>query len=139
MAAAPGSPSLAEIRAQDVRGELFVHELSTVRAGSALEYLAAVRDEWAPVMRDHGHRLVGCWEVLLGDTEVCTLWATNLASHIELARASEVARGFECGEAKADARVPAWRKRVQEFDLRWREELLIPCPGTPMGPSEWAV
>lgn len=142
MAAAQGSPSLREVREQGIRGELFLHELSTLRPGTAPEYLAAVRDEWAPVMAEHGHRLVGAWEVLMTDREVCVLWATDLDSHIELARAHEATRSFTSDaalRAAADERIPTWRVRTREFDLRWREELLIPCPGTPMGPAEWAV
>ena len=47
--------------------------------------------------------------------------------------------GFESGAAVADARIPAWRARARGFGLRWREERLVPCPGTPMGPAEWAL
>ncbi len=138
MGAMPGSPTLAELVAAGAKGTLFVHELSQVRPGAGPDYLGAVREEWAPVMAEHGHTLVGLWEVLLGDTEVCTLWASNLDAHIELARASDAARGFDSPGAKADARIPAWRKRARQYCTRWREELLIPCPGTPLGPEEWA-
>ena len=99
---------------------------------------SAIREDWAPVMADHGHQLVGLWEVLMGDTEVCTLWATDLDAHIELARASDAARGFDSPGAKADPRITAWRARSREYCTRWREEMMIPCPGTPMGPEEWA-
>jgi len=138
LGAAPGSPTLSEVVSGDVRGELFVHELATVRPGAALDYLAAVRDEWAPVMAEYGHRLVGLFEVLLGETEVCTLWATDLASHVALARSTDAARGFASPGVKADPRLLAWRERVRAFDLRWRQEMLVPCPGTPMGPRAWA-
>jgi hypothetical protein len=140
LGAAPGSPTLAEVsdRAQGIRGELFVHELASVRPGSALDYLDAVRREFAPLMAEHGHRLVGLWEVLLGETEVCTLWATDLASHIALARSTDAARGFGAPHAAGDARLLAWRERIRAFDCRWRHEMLIPCPGTPMGPRAWA-
>lgn len=142
LGAAPGSPTLADVRARGTRGELFVHEIATVRPGTALDYLTAVREEWAPVMAEHGHHLVGLWEVLLGETEVCTLWATDLAAHIALARSTDAARGFrepgDEGKDEGDDRILAWRERTRVFDLRWRHEMMIPCPGTPMGPDAWA-
>lgn len=134
LGAAPGSPSLAALCAADTRGELFLHELGTVRPGAALDYLAAVREDLEPAMADHGHRLVGAWEVLLGETEVCTLWATDLASHIALARATDATRGFPNAGARSDPRILHWRERTRAFDLHFRQEMLVPCPGTPMGP-----
>lgn len=138
LGAAPGSPTLEQLEGAGVRGELFVHELSRVRPGAALEYLAAVREEWAPVMADHGRRLVGLWEVLMGDTEVCTLWATDLKAHLALARATDATRGFSTAGARPDDRIQAWRHRRRETCEAWHEEILIPCPGSPMGPEGWS-
>ena len=55
----PGCPSRAELEAAGVRGSLFVHELSTVRPGAALDYLAAMREEWLPVAAEYGHAASG--------------------------------------------------------------------------------
>ena len=41
----PGCPTLASLRRDGVRGTMFVHELSQVRPGAALDYLAAMREE----------------------------------------------------------------------------------------------
>jgi hypothetical protein len=138
LGAAPGSLNLADLRAQDLKGELFVHETSRVKPGAALDYLGAVHQEYAPIMADHGHRLVGAWEVLLGESETVTLWATDLDSHVSLCRATDAARGFESPGATADPRILDWRERVRPFRTDWREEVLIPCPGSPMGPESWA-
>jgi hypothetical protein len=138
LGAGPGSRTLADVTSDGVKGELFVHELARVRPGAALDYLAAIDEEWAPVMAEHGHRLVGAWEVLQGEGETCLLWATNLDAHIELARATDAARGFPSPSAVADERIPAWRKRACSLREHWREEVLIPCPGSPMGPATWA-
>jgi hypothetical protein len=122
MGAVDGTLSLADIAAAGVTGTLFVHELTRVRPGAAIDYLGAVAEELAPVAAEHGHTLVGNWEVLLGDTEV-----------------ADVARGFgPIDGVEGDARLPAWRERALEFTTQWREELMIPCPGTPMGPPAWA-
>jgi hypothetical protein len=118
---------LADLEREPVKGTVFVHELTEVRPGAGPDYLAAVRDEWAPIAAEHGHTLVGLFQVLLTDVEVCTLWSTSLEAHVALGRATEA----------GDERVPGWRRRAREFTTRWREELMIPCPGTPMGPDTW--
>jgi hypothetical protein len=123
LGAAPGCPSLADLRADGVSGSVFLHELSQVRPGAALDYLAAVREEWQPVLADHGHALVGLYEVLLTDVEVLTIWATDPAGHEALGRA---------GDEGSDDRIPRWRARARQFLTRWREELMTPYPGTPL-------
>lgn len=138
LGAAPGSLSLADVKSQSVQGEIFLHEKTRLRPGTALDYLAAVHREWAPVMADYGHRLVGAWEVLFGESEVCTLWATDLDHHVELCRATDAARGFESPDARNDDRISRWRERAHQWRTDWREEMLIPCPGSPMGPRQWA-
>lgn len=61
--------------------------------------------------------------MLLGDTEVCTLWATDLDAHIGLTRATREG---------TDERIPAWRDHARRFTTRWHEELLVPGAGTPL-------
>jgi hypothetical protein len=104
------------------RGELFVHEISTVKPGAGPDYLAALGEQWAPVAAEHGHTLVGSFEVLFTDTEVVTVWATSLDDHI----------AFESGD---DERVSGWRAASRQFLTRWREELMVPGPGSPLGPE----
>nr|MBA2326217.1 hypothetical protein [Actinomycetota bacterium] len=102
-------------------GSVFVHELSQVRPGAAPHYLAAVRDEWQPVLADHGHALVGLYEVLLTDVEVLTVWATDPAGYEALGRATDEG---------SDDRIARWRARARDYLTRWREELMTPYPGT---------
>lgn len=135
LGALPGTATLADIAAGGIGGTLFVHELTEVRPGAGPDYLAAVGERWAPVAAEHGHRLVGAWEVLLGDTEVVTLWATSLEHHVALQRATDAARGV--GPGVGDERIAAWHDEARGWRTRWREELLVPCPGTPMGPDAW--
>ena len=96
---------------------MFVHEVTTVRAGSAGDYLAAMDAEWTAVAADHGHRPIGMYEVLLTDTLVVTVWATDVEHHIELMRSR-------------DPRIAHWRAKAREFATNWREELMTPAPGT---------
>jgi hypothetical protein len=92
-------------------GELWVHEVTEVRPGAAGDYLAVIREEWAPVAAEHGHRLVAAFETQFTDVEVITLWATDVQSHIE----------FEQADLAGD-----WPARRRQFTTRWREELLVP-------------
>lgn len=139
LGALPGTRPLAELQGGSIRGEVFVHELTTVPAGGAVEYLRAVEGEWAPVRAEHGHTLVGAFETLMVDDEVCTVWATTLADHVGLGAALDVARGVAAPEdgATADDRLTAWESRRRSLTTRWREELMVPCPGSPMGPPTW--
>jgi hypothetical protein len=121
LAGAPGCPSLAELQANDVHAPVFVHELSRCRAGAALDYLGAVREQWQPVLADYGHRVVGLYEVLLTDREVLTIWATDPASHCRLQQAAVEG---------TDERIPQWRVRARDFLTDWREELMTPHPAT---------
>ena len=100
------------------------------------EYIRELVKRWAPVRAEYGHRLVGAYETLMSDTEVCTIWATTLRSHVTLGRAMDDARGFGTAD-HPDERLVSWVRYRRNWCTRFREELMIPCPGTPMGPSEW--
>jgi hypothetical protein len=137
--AAPGSPNMASLAAGGVTGSLFVHELTEVRPGAALEYLDAVRRERAPLMADYGHHLVGLWEVLLNDYEVCTVWATEPEHHVRMAKARDVARGLvpaRGARVDGDDRLEDWHRRARQFATKWREELMTPAPGTLCAPVD---
>jgi hypothetical protein len=124
LGAAPGCPSLAGLRAGDVSGSVFVHEISEVRPGAALDYLAAVREIRAPLLTDHGHVLVGLYEGLLTDFEVLTIWATDPAGHEALMRAAD---------AGGDERFASWHEQARRAGrTRWREELMTPHPDSPL-------
>ena len=102
-------------------GEIFVHELSEVQPGAGRDYLTAVRTEWAPVAAEHDLHLVAAYEVLFTDVEVVTVWATTVDAHAAM-------------QTVDDRRVPAWRKTARQVLTRWREELMVPCPGGPGSP-----
>jgi hypothetical protein len=135
LGAVPGCPGRADLVARGVRGSVFVHEVASVRPGAALDYLAALREEWLPVASEYGLEPVGLWEVLGTDTEVCTVFATEPAGPVRLAVAYDAARGLG-DEADGDARLVTWAARAREFCTGRREELMTPCPGTLCAPTE---
>ena len=67
-AGVPGSPTTEQIRAAGIKGTLFVNEILTVRPGSALEFLAAVAEDRAPLMAEYGHRATGLYVDGMGRT-----------------------------------------------------------------------
>lgn len=139
LAGAPGCPTMASLADGAVRGSLFVHEITEVRPGAALDYLAAVRDERAPLMAEYGHHLVGLWEVMMTDHEVCTVWATEPEHHVRMAKARDVARGVlgvQHAGVDGDDRIERWHARARTWATRWREELMTPAPGTLCAPLE---
>jgi hypothetical protein len=134
LGAAPGGPLLADLVAEGYGAPLYLFESAEVRPGAALDYLAAVQEERAPVMADHGHRLVGSYEVQFCDTEVVTLWGTGIDAHLALQRARDAALGLD-DEVEADHRLLSWRKRARDFlSGPWRENLLSAYPGSKLAP-----
>jgi hypothetical protein len=120
---------MASLTRDQVRGTTFVHELSQVRPGAALDYLQAMQEEWVPVAREYGLEPVGLYEVLMSDTEVVTVWASDIDRIVRLGRTYDACRGLDDG-VEPDERVSGWRSRAREFCTQWREELMTPCPGT---------
>ena len=103
---------------------VFVHEISEVQPGAALDYLAAVRETREPLLADHGHTLVGLYEALMNDVEVVTIWAGDPAGHEALMRAADSGN---------DERFSAWHEQARAAGrTRWREELMTPHPDTPL-------
>jgi hypothetical protein len=116
---APGCPTRATLAADAVQGTWFVHELSDVHPGAGPDYLAATLAERAPAMAERGIALVGLYDSVFVDTEVCTIWATDLAAHTELLRDGD-----------------PWPATARRWCTRWREELMTPGPGSPLAPPE---
>jgi hypothetical protein len=121
---APGSPTTDELVAAGVRGSLFVHEVTDVRPGAQLDYLAAVREQRVPLLGEYGHTVTGLYEVAMNDTEVITVWATDVESHVRLQQSG-----------RSDDRLVAWREAARTWATRWREELMTPHPAIPIGPG----
>jgi hypothetical protein len=134
--AVPGSPTTEEITARGVKGSLFVHELVTVRPGSALDFLAAVVDVRVPLLAEYDHQPVGLYEVLGNQHEVVMVWATTIPGQLRVRRSRDHARGL-CDEGDADARLVAWETTSAEYVTGGNTHVMTPLPGTVYGPDDW--
>ena len=132
----PGSPSTEEIAAAGTKGTLFLHEVLTVRPGSALEFLAAVAEERVPMMRDHGHEATGLYEVMSNQHEVVMVWATSVEAQVRFRADRDTTRGL-CDEGAADDRIVAWDRRSAEFVTGGDSHVMTPLPRTVYGPDDW--
>jgi hypothetical protein len=140
LAGHPGCPNIAQLTREHVTGTLFVHELTTVSPGTATEYLDATREVREPLLNEYGHQLVGLYEVLMHDYEVCTVWATSAADHVRMGKAFDVARGLldaDSAGVEGDSRLVEWRRAAQQWTHHFREELMTPAPGTVCGPDDY--
>ncbi len=134
--AVPGCPTTEEIAERGVRGTLFVHEILQVRAGSALEFLAAVVEERVPMMRGHGHEPTGIYEVVDNPHEVVMVWATSVPARTGFLQARDTTRGL-CDEGTADERITAWEARSATYTLGGSTQIMTPLPRTVYGPDDW--
>lgn len=134
--AAPGSPTTNQIAERGVKGTLFVHQLLTVRPGSALDYLAAVNEQQVPLWQQYGHEPTGIYEVLGNDHEVVVVWATSIDAQVRLRANRDAARGLG-GGGEADERLMRWERTTASLVTGGETQLMTPQPGTVYGPDGW--
>lgn len=132
----PGSPSTSEIAERQITGTLFVHQLLTVRPGSALEYLAAVAEHQAPLWQAYGHEPTGIYEVLGNQHEVVVVWATSIAAQTRLRASRDASRGLG-DQGEADDRLVAWEREAATYVTGGDTHVMTPLPGTVYGPDDW--
>ena len=132
----PGSPSTAEIRERGIKGTLFVNEILDVRAGSALEFLAAVNEERVPMMRDYGFEPTGLYEVISNPHEVVMVWAASIPAHVKFQANRDTTRGLST-EGEVDDRIVEWERRSAEYTLGGATHIMTPLPKTVYGPDDW--
>jgi hypothetical protein len=134
----PGSPTTPELAQRGVTGTLFVHQLLTVRPGSALDYLAAVVEQQVPLWREYGHEPTGIYEVLGNQHEVVVIWASSIAAQTRLRGGCDAARGLSDGDdVDADDRLAAWERESAGYVTGGDTHIMTPLPGTVYGPDDW--
>jgi len=132
----PGSPNTEELTARGVKGTLFVNEILTVRAGTALEFLARVVEQRVPMMRDHGHEPTGLYEVIENPHEVVMVWATSVAARTQYLADRDTTRGLS-DEGTADDRIVGWERTAAGYTVGGSSHIMTPLPRTVYGPDDW--
>jgi hypothetical protein len=120
---APWSPTLKELIARGVKGEVYHHETIRIAPGQAKTYLDLFEQHWLPVAERIGLQLVGAYRTAMtNDSEVIVFWAMK-----DWDTWADVEIAYE-----TDERVAAWRARTRDVAIDWRNKLLSPAPLHPL-------
>jgi NIPSNAP len=123
LVAADYSPSIAELNANGVNGELYMHEIYDVNPGESRAMLDLIAEVAVPAYQPHGARLVGSFRTALVDDRECiVLWA--LPDWAAWAR-------FETA-IDADPDLRSWRERARRHVRRTHRCLMVDAPLSPL-------
>jgi hypothetical protein len=119
---APWMPTIGEQLDDDVRAEVFAHEILRCRPGSARNLLELAREQAAPAYDPFGWRLVGAWSTAMrDDDEAVLLWA--LPSWQAWAEAE--------GVQSSDSGIIGWRTSARFTVTDWHRILMVAAPLCP--------
>lgn len=119
---APWTRSIDELIAGGVRGELYAHELLTLRQGAAPDFLDALRDEGVNASGQFGLELVGAFEVaMVNESECIVIWAIP---------DWPTWAAFEA--AQSGDRLRSWRTTLDALGADWRRSLPVDAPLAPL-------
>jgi hypothetical protein len=122
MEPAPWTRTIEELCADGVRGDVYAHELVSVRPGAARELLERAREGAAPILSDHGWELAGAFTTAMADEdEALLLW--SIPTWEQWGRAERAHH--------ADDRLVAWRSDIRDVVTSWRRVLLVDAPLSP--------
>jgi hypothetical protein len=119
----PWTRSVDALVAEGVRGEVYAHELVSVPAGAAPDFLASVRETAVPAHTELGIDLVGAYRVTgVNDSEAIVIWALpSWAAWASLERAW-------LGAGPLDG----WRAVTRTIGADWRRSLMVDAPLSPL-------
>ena len=119
---APWMRTSTEALADGVRGDCFLHELVTVRPGSARDLLELARERATAAYSTYGWELTGAWTTAMRDEdEAILLWAVPTW------------HAWAAGEKAqtADDAVIGWRSAARELTTDWQRIALVDAPLCP--------
>jgi hypothetical protein len=117
------SPTIDELCADGVRGELYAHELVSLPPGRAGEFLSLLAHEGLDAYEERDWSLVGAWSAAMrSETESIVVWAIP---------SWHVWAEFEQA-ALADYRLLGWRDQVWELGGVVERTLLVDAPLAPL-------
>ena len=114
---------MEQLVADGVRGEVYAHELINVPAGTSGELLDAVAREGLTEVGALGLEPVGAYSVAMADdSEALLLWAIpDWPTWVAYERAWA-----------PDGALASWRKTLLGLGARWKRQLLIDAPLSPL-------
>jgi len=116
-----------ELIADGVRGEVYAHELVSVPAGGAPDYLSAVRHQAVAAHAELGLELVGAYRVTgVNDSEAIVVWAIP-----DWATWAAVEQAW-LAAAAGDGPLGGWRATTKALGADWRRNLMVDSPLSPL-------
>lgn len=123
----PWTRSIDGLIAEGVRGELYSHELVTLPAGAAPDFLAAFRDQAVPALEAFDLDLVGAFRVAMADdAEAILIWAIP-----DWATWARVEQAW-LGQGDDAHLLAGWRATALGLGAGWRRTLLVDAPLAPL-------
>jgi hypothetical protein len=122
MVPAPWSPTIRQLCADGVRGDVYAHELVKVRQGAAFELVERVKERAIPLLDRYGWRIAGAFTTaMVDDDEALLLWA--------IPTWQQWAEG-EKAHTRDDELVD-WRVELRDIVTQWQRILLVDAPLSP--------
>jgi hypothetical protein len=123
MVPAPWSPTIQQLCADGVRGDVYAHELVKVRQGAAFELVERVKERAVPLLERYGWQLAGAFTTaMVDDDEALFLWA--IPTWQQWAEAEQA--------HTRDAELVDWRLEIRDIVTEWQRILLVDAPLSPM-------
>ena len=116
------SPTLADVEARGVHGEVFLQEIMWLPFGEARRFLDELGDRLLPRLDDLGCDLLGAFRVAMRPRQVCTIVGAR-----EWAGLAELAKAF-----RRDPAVSGWDRYKAEVTQQAEEMLLLPARHGPL-------
>jgi hypothetical protein len=123
LVAAPWTRSIEQLCADGVTGVTYVHELVTLKPGTASQYLDALRDLGVDAHREQGLELVGAWRTAMcGESECIVMWAVP---------AWRTWSDYEAAQL-TDQKLVGWTRATANMVTQLQRFLLVDAPLSPL-------
>jgi hypothetical protein len=123
LVAAPWTRSIEQLCADGVTGVAYVHELVSVRAGTATTYLEAVRDLAVDAYRTYGLELLAAWRTAMcGESECIVMWTIPQWRRWAAFEAAQL----------TDPALVDWTRATEPFVTGLERFLLVDAPLSPL-------
>lgn len=119
---APWSPTIEQLNAEGVRGQVYAHETIAVPRGTAADFLQLVGEAGVPAHAEVGVRLVGAYRTSMRDDDECiVIWAIPT-----WAAWAEYERAFDGGALRS------WVTQRRAASVHYERFLMADAPLSPL-------